>query len=537
MVETLPKPEVDLAILREQARRSLYFFAKGILGFDWLVPHIHKEVCDELQDFATNRKLIELPRNWLKSTIGSIAFPIWLSIQAEGHRFGGPNTRVLIVQNSASNACKKLAVIRGLWEQNPLLRALFPELLPGRNSTWNASGVCLTRSKPHAESTYEAAGTSTKVVSRHYDVIIEDDTVAPDYDELGQESLAPTHDDVQKAIGWHRAALPLLTSIDDGLIVIIGTRWYDQDLIRYVKDNELQYKIISRACREDAEGKPDPKGHITYPERFGERVLAELERALGSYMFYCLYLNMPIRREDMAFKPEWFEFYETPPNLISLAVYTTIDTATDPKLSKSNDNDFSVVMTCGKDMVSGRIYVLGYFHARCNPGEFCSAIFDHVVRFNPLMVCYQDVAFERPIEYWLRELMRQESRYFCLQALKLPKGKDAKDLRIASLQPLFQSRAIYLRDHMKELQSELTKFPLGRHDDLADALSMQLVLWRLTKTNREKAQLIHAENDPFNFESALTELRQRKRQGKTSVVFDPVNTCGSSLHFVKRMGA
>lgn len=505
---------LNLDLLRKRAEEDLYFFAKGVLGYDWLVPHIHGRVCADLQDPSTNRKMFVLPRGWLKTTVCSIAFPIWLSIKR-------PNIRILLTQNSAGNARKKLSVIRQQWEQNDLLRAMYPELLPGTSNTWSADSVCLTRTASFPESTYEAAGTSTRVVSRHYDVVIEDDTVAPDYDELGQESLAPTHEDVAKAIGWHRTnVLPLLNNPATDLSLVVGTRWYDQDLIRYIQDNEPQYRVTTRACREDDEGNPDPSGHITYPERFDEATLRELETAMGPYMFGCLYMNMPIRREDMAFKPEWFKYYETSPPLSQLAVYTTIDTATDPKLAKSATTDYSVVMTCGKDLVSGRIYVLDYFHKRCNPGELCSAIFDHVTRFRPVLVGYQNVAFEKSIDYWLKELMRQEGIYFVLEPLSLSNRKDAKELRIAGLQPLFSNELILLRSHMKELVSELQKFPLGAHDDLADALSMQLVLWRATKLHAERRRL--NTTDPLSLDLAMKEILARtKTKSLSSCVFDP----------------
>lgn len=511
---TTSDPKLDLELLRTKARGSLYFFAKGILGYNWIVPHIHGPLCTKLEDKTSRRKLFVLPRGWLKTTLCTISFPMWLAIN-------NPNVRILLVQNSATNAMKKLASIRGHWESNDLLRALFPELLPTRSSVWKADALCLTRNSSYPESTFEAAGTSTRVVSRHYDVIIEDDTVAPDYDELGQESLAPSHEDVEKAIGWHRTnVLPLMNNPQEDLSLVVGTRWYDQDLIRWIQDNEPQYQCYTRASRENSLGEPDYKGEITYPERFNESTLRELETAMGPYMFGCLYMNTPIRREDMAFKPEWFEYYETNPPLSSLAVYTTIDPATDPALSKVGNTDYSVVMTCGKDMVTGKIYVLDYFRQRCNPGELASAIFSHVVGYRPVLVGYEDVAYQRSIEYWLRELMRQQNVFFVLERLQLSNRADAKNLRIAGLQPLFASKSIFLRTHMKELVSELMKFPLGAHDDLADALSMQLGLWRMTRSFSQFKTPRY--DDELTFEGAVESIRQRKKVKNTaSVVTEP----------------
>lgn len=518
---------IDLETLRARVKESFYFFAKGILGYDWLTPEIHLPVCLMLQDRAIKRKLIELPRGWLKSTLASVSYPIWRAIH-------NPNIRILIVQNTSTNAAKKLAVIRRQWETNNLLRLLYPTLLPTKESTWTRDSVCLTRTAAYAESTFESAGTSTAVVSRHYDLIIEDDTVAPDLDELGNETLAPTHQDVTQAIGWHRTnVLPLLNNPTEDESIVVGTRWYDEDLIRWVKDNEKQYVVHSRAVREDSEGKPDPKGVVTYPQRFGELVLHELEVALGPYMYSCLYMNTPVRADDMLFKSEWIKYYQTLPSMGNMMVYTTVDPATDPSLSASKDTDYSVVMTCGKDMQSGNIYVIDYFRQRCNPGELAAAVFDHVHRFKPIVVGYEAIQFQKSLDYWLKEMMRQNNLFFVLEPLSRH-GRDAKKAAITGLQPLFASGTIYLREYMKDLVSELTKYPLGKHDDLPDALSMQLRFWRMTKSQSQRKSKTVV--DPFSLDSVFNARAEKQKAESLSknfgrFVFNPKGSYGLPRSF------
>jgi predicted phage terminase large subunit-like protein len=345
---------------------------------------------------------------------------------------------------------------------------------------------------------------------------------------MGEETLAPTTEQVQDAIGWHtKNVMPLLNNPATDLNLVVGTRWYDQDLIRHILDKEPHYSVITRACRE-TDGEPDASGQLTYPERFDERTLERLAGSLGPYMFSCLYMNQPVRREDMAFKPEWFQDYDTLPPSQSFAIYTTVDPATDPKLSKSGKTDYSVVLTTGKDLITGFIYVLDYYRRKCNPGELCAAIFDQVTRWHPILVGYEDVAYQRSIDYYLKEQMRKSGQYFNLQPLKLSRQKDAKNTRIAGLQPLFSSGTVRTKYWMSDLKTELTMFPMGTHDDLADCLSMQLVLWKLTKIQSQKAQQFS--DHPFSLESAMRSIKNRDR--KNSVVFDP-SRC-SSLTFCGR---
>ena len=84
--------------LAKLGRANLYFFARGILGYDWMVPHVHLGLCNFLQTYHP-RKSVVLPRGFLKTTVCSTAFPIWRAIN-------DPNVRFLIVQNKADNAKK-----------------------------------------------------------------------------------------------------------------------------------------------------------------------------------------------------------------------------------------------------------------------------------------------------------------------------------------------------------------------------------------------------------------------------------------------
>jgi hypothetical protein len=201
----------ELERIRNQAKKSLYFFVKGVLGKDWIDKDIHLPICKILEDFANRRVGVVLPRSWLKSTLVTIAYPLWRSIN-------NPDYRCLIVQNTYDNATKKLSEIKTIVEKNELFRALFPEILPDESSSWRADSACLKRPGTFPESTFEVAGTKTRVTSRHYDDIIEDDTVAPDLDDLGIDSIAPSKDQIDQAIGWHRLAVPLLAPIGCAIV-------------------------------------------------------------------------------------------------------------------------------------------------------------------------------------------------------------------------------------------------------------------------------------------------------------------------------
>jgi predicted phage terminase large subunit-like protein len=521
LIDFLPKPEVvrdvngpdDLKLskdfmaeVKERAKNSLFFFAKGILGYSWLDPEIHQPLCDLLEDESNKRLMIVLPRGWYKTTLATISYPIWSAVR-------NPNIRILLCQNTMTNATAKLTSIGSHFERNQLFRALFPELLPDKDSIWTQNSKAVKRDKPAAEGTFDAAGTGVQVTGRHYDKIIEDDTVAPDLNELGEENVAPTKDDVGQAIGWHRLVPPLLVHPLESQNLIIGTRWFELDLISWVKDpaNKQKFKVYERAVREK-DGKPNPEGQITFPARFNEQVLEELEGTMGMYMFSCLYLNTPMRSDKAMFRDEWFQYYEVPP--ANLDIYTTVDLATDPETAqKKGKIDFNVVMTCGLDTETGQAYVLHYDAVRANPSELLDLLFQHVEVYHPLNVGIESVAYQATLMHWIKQKQADTGKYFQVEGIT--GGGRSKAAKIMGLQPFAAAKRIWIKRWMSVLRTQLIGFPLTAHDDVADALSMQLNLWPTSfRQIKKPAKLPYTD---LSFEEAEESIRRaRSKDGLIS---------------------
>ena len=494
-METSSLTNEEINVLRKQCFDSLYFFAKAVLGFDWLDIDIHMPLCKLLEAYDKNTRIkITLPRGWLKTTLCSQAYPVWRAIR-------NPSVRILLTQNTFTNAVSKLRVVKAVFEENELFKLLFPELLPDASCIWKSESLCIKRPKAYNESTFEAAGVRTQVTSRHYDVIIEDDTVAPDYNELGEQNLCPSKEDIELAIGWHRLAMPLLVRPMESQILVVGTRWFEKDLLSWIDENESIYKSYTRACLE-TDGRADVDGEPVYPGRFDKAVLKQLAEGLGVYLFSCLYMNLPIRSGDMIFKMEWFRYYDTEPQ--HLAVWTTIDPAGDPEATRG-DPDFNVIATCGKDLISGTVYVLEYTRKKCNPGELIDDLFRHVRKWRPLKVGVESVAYQGTLQYWIRERMRKDNFFFFIEGFT--HGRREKNARILGLQPLIQVGKLLFRKNMVDLVNELLAFPNGAHDDIIDAISSQLKLWIMT---RAKQEVEHETGDGIlDFDSIVRELRAR----------------------------
>jgi len=487
-------------VLRAMAEDDLFFFAKSILGFDWLDIEIHGDLCNKLMDYKMNRRMrVVLPRSWLKTTLCSIAYPMWRAIKSKGR------IRILLVQNTYANAVAKLSVIRNQFEKNEILRALWPELLPDKNDTWKSESLCLHRDVHYPESTFEAAGTNTTTVSRHYNIIIEDDTVAPKFSELGEENVAPVKEDIELAIGFHRGVIDLQVDFEQDQIMIVGTRWFEKDLISWSQEHEPTYVHYQRACLE-TNGKADEFGTPTYPKRFSQKTLDEIRAAKGPYMFSCLYLNLPRRSVDMLFLIEWFRYYETESR--DLTTYTTVDIGGSKEDTKG-EPDWSVVLTCGINIYDGRKFVLDIWREKATPDKIIDAIFDHVRKWHPVLVGCEATNLQKILLSFIRTRMADENCFFRLEGIT--HGKLSKHQRIMGLQPFFARGEVFVRHHHNSLVSELQAYPIGAHDDIADALAMQTAFWLTFKTKKEEEA--SKSPDPNSFEALVASIRGNQIRG------------------------
>lgn len=498
-VEQQPIDPETLEKLRVKGKESLFFFARAILGFSDLDEIIHKPICRELEKFEENTRLtIEFPRTWFKSTLGSISYSIWRAIN-------NPNIRILIVQNSYDNACKKLAAIKSIFEKNKLFQALYPEILPTKLSRWSSQCLEVNRSQAHPEGTFEAAGIGTATTSRHYDIIIEDDTISPKKDDMTGIVQQPTQMDIEKAIGWHSVCHPMLLHPTKSQIVIIGTRWAERDLLGYIYEKFPEYKNLRRtACEKD--GVPctlDEGGKPTWPERFSEKALREIERQEGPYMFACLYLGKPTAAINQVFRRDWICYFEN--HARNSYACTSVDLASADK-EESSDPDFNVILTTAIEPKSGKIYVLDYRRERMSPGEVIEEIIAHHKRHNPVKIKVEAIGYQRTLVHWLKQKVRAQNIMMLIEAIT--GHKQSKVDRIRGLQPYFANKQIYIRTWMTELEQELLAFPKGAHDDVIDTLSMQMDFW-LEMMDFSKLAEPEKPIDQFSGAEIIKELRGR----------------------------
>lgn len=210
--------------LQEDYRRSLGLFAKDLLGYKDLNTRTHGEVVRALES-PTKRKLLCLPRGCLKTSLCSIAYPIWLLLN-------NPNLRILVCSELYTNSKNILREIKQHLEGDALT-SVYGQFKT--DSCWNEGEIVISqRKKIVKEASITAGGLETQKTGQHYDVLCIDDASSP--------SNSNTPEGRQKVIDHYKYLCAIAEPT--ATMVIVGTRYAANDLIGWLLENEINQKPL-----------------------------------------------------------------------------------------------------------------------------------------------------------------------------------------------------------------------------------------------------------------------------------------------------
>lgn len=501
--------------LKDKMVESFPSFCRILQGKNWFDDNVHEDLCNWIQgsieEGITNhpeeitKLLIVLPRGSLKTTLCTKLLPAWLNAQdilPDGTK--GCDVRSLIVSNTMPNARKKVQDIRGLYDSHEIFRNLFPEMLPTRDCRWTNELAEIPRTQKYPDGTYESAGTGTKKVGSHYNCLIEDDTVAPGESDMKMEITAPSQDEIDRGIGFHKAATPLLVPRGFRLRVVVTTRWADEDLAHYVKTYEDYHTFDVPAKSED--------GKRLFLSFYKENTLKDLEVQLGPYLFSALYLNQPIEAGLRTFNKDWFQYIDEDAipthdaNNQPLKSYRTL--AIDPAISKKEtacETALTEVLHVIKGTKAFQYWTKDH-HGHMNPLETVNMALDWCEERGIGTIIVETVAYQESLKYYLYDEMAKRGIRVNIVPLKRGAGT-GKDARIEAMVPYFASgRIFFVRGNLSpQVESQLIQFPHGRLKDVIDSFSMHM-----KQSTREKSlpRPTEAEKtDPNSGEAVLEQVK------------------------------
>lgn len=447
---------VTLEEVQAATKRSLHFLCTQFLGYaDWDGVH------DDLEVFLnrpSRRKLILLPRGHLKSSIVTKGASIKSLLV-------NPNIRILIASEVWTNSRKMLFEIKEFLKDKSQL----PKLFGNFEGSFREDDLTIQqRTRALSSPTIMTTGSEAEITSTHFDLIIADDL-------MGEQNWR-TRESREKVKRFYRSLTDLLEP--DGTLIVIGTRWHKDDLYADIIEKEAAYyDIMIRRVVEH--------GKTIFPKKFNKRFnpvsksweateepcldfIKFLQETKPRDEFATQYMNEPMDVEDALIRQEYFKTYDRPPERL----YTSL--TIDPALSEKEENDPSAINVSGMDEKYD-IYVLDSVKGRWKPSDLIDQIFLKVLQWKPQQVSLETAAFQKTLKYALEDEMRKRKVYFPITELKRGGyGSSSKFERIKALEPCYRRGIIYHAKWMKDLENELLDFPKGRHDDLADAMAMQL---------------------------------------------------------------
>jgi predicted phage terminase large subunit-like protein len=289
---------------------------------------------------------------------------------------------------------------------------------------------------------------------------------------------------MKDAIERTKGATALLTKPDHDTIDWIGTRWALHDIYSWLQGaygdslGLLQLPVI------------DSDGKMLFPELISPETLALKRQIMGPYRFSCLMMNNPRNVEVQDLNTHdlcYWEWVNGNPDTDVVILYgrdgTEIDTwhidqldittTVDLAPAETLNADRNAVVTVGVSP-KGQAVVLDAWGSRCKAFDVVQKLFDLQRRYQPRLFGVENVAYQAAFKHFVEQKGLDEGVYLRVVPVKAPGGKKS---HVRGIQPVMAVGRLFVHAQQHLLINEMNDYPLGEHDDVVDALALQLQVW------------------------------------------------------------
>ena len=407
----------------------------GICGYDF-PRHFHEwSVLLEKH----RRLLLIASRDLGKSTLLSKLYPMVRAMIS-------PGLEILIVSYSEAQVIKLITGMEDLFEKKELIKSLVPAY---REEDWSKTAFKLKNGSRVDSLTFGTSGRGG-----HYDLIIVDDPVK-DYGGMDPD---------EQEDYFLRALVPMCKP--DGQIVVTGTFVYEMDLIERLRLNKAYHVAEYPAIIPTT-------GVAMWPERWPLEKLKERADEIGEYAFAREHLLQRLSPGTQFFQKHMLKYYDPAKVPERLARVMSVD----PALSLNGDATAIVITGTAGAEDGGKTYLLDAEEQRTDDVQaMVDKIFELAMAHSITWGIFETIGFQKMLMHWVYEKMRELNYHFGIEELRSHRA--TKQARIMALQPKITAGTLLFHPEKHcALIGQLLAFPHGLHDDLIDALCMQVGKW------------------------------------------------------------
>lgn len=480
-------PQAELASRTLSRRRLLPFIKRFRPKYD--AGWVHHDICRRLERFVEDvaagrepRLLLMCPPRSGKSEIASRHFPPWVLGKY-------PDWEIIAASHTTSLSMSFSRYIRDLL-RDQAYQVVFPEAVldPSSQSVenWNLT----------AGGGYLAAGVGSAITGRGAHILLLDDLVkdieAADsagqrestwewYISTAHSRLAPGGGVLGLMTWWHE---------DDwaGRIQQVMKKHEDDEMggevfeiVRYPAINEHgdEYILEDDSIAEIPPGAPVPEGAVMtrphntalHPARYSTaavlRKKANYIAAGMKRMWDALYQQNPTPDEGIYFGKNMFRHYVHQPVTHGRFVYQAWDFA----ITTGEQNDWTVGTTLLQDEYDN-LYVLDVLRFRSDDGiEIVESILDYQQQWGAQLLGFEDGQIWKALASQFKKRCEERQIY---PSYELLTPLTDKMVRASPLRGRMQLGKVYFPNNapwFSTLQTELLRFPGGKHDDQVDSLA------------------------------------------------------------------
>lgn len=518
-----PKLQVELA-RRTLARRSLIHFTKRFFP-SYKAGWVHQDIARRLEHFMREVELQQSPRLMLlmpprtgKSELTSVRFPALVL----GHH---PEWEFMNVGYGLDLPLKFSRRVRELVRDKGFT-ALFEKTVMDAESqsaeAWNTT----------AGGGYTAAGIGGGITGKGAHILAIDDPIK-NMEEADSQLIRDLHWEWFWSTGYTRLA-------PGGGVLITMTHWHDDDLAGRIQQKMQddpqadQYVIVKYPAiaekweyrnietdlieryesaldesheemrvRIRAEGESMPirvneeyelirmPGEALHPERYDEKMMLAIKANQTPRVWSALYQQSPVADEGSYFRKEYFRYESVMPVNHDRNVFQAWDFA----IGQKQQHDWTVGVTVIQDE-NDYLHVVEVNRFRGDSFTIVEEVLNSAERWGsdptaPLIIGFEDSQIWKAIKPLLEKRMGERGLYPSCETLKplLDKLARARPLqgRMQQGRVFFPMEAPWLRD----LEMEMLRFPVGKFDDMVDALSwvVNLCIGRMPKAQVKPMEL------------------------------------------------